>query len=197
MVWGQGCSAPRVWLSGANGDSELDHDLWQQQALVGTTQCCRGDGARAWQHHRAVGSCSCRTPSLSALAAPTATVEAPLAFPKGHTVHHSPWLRQRAQWNPLWEREEQKSCGSSLSTGALWHFVPWQGHCRQGSGGWWWQVPQSSPSWASVHVHWFKNKLQLRAAFNVLKTKCKIKEDYLLKINKGLHSGIDFLDYYF
>lgn len=60
-----------------------------------------------------------------------------------------------------------------------------------------WLVPQSSPSWASAHVHWFKNKLQLRTAFNVLKTKCKIKEDYLLKINKGLHSGIDFLDYYF
>lgn len=82
------------------------------------------------------------------------------AFPKGHIVHHSPWLRQRAQWKPLQEQEEQKGRGSSLSTGALWHFVTWQGHCGQGSGVWWWQVPQSSPSWASVHVHWFRNKLQ-------------------------------------
>lgn len=58
-------------------------------------------------------------------------------------------------------------------------------------------VPQSSPSWASVHVHCFKNKLQCGLLLNVLKIKCKRKEDYLLKINKGLHSGIDFLDYYF
>lgn len=107
--------------------------------------------------HGAVGSCSCRAPLTQCLGSTCSCSGAgACAFPKGHIVHHSPWLRQRA----LWEQEEQKSRGSSLSTVALWRFVTWQGHCRQGSGGWWCQVPQSSPSWASVHVHWFKNKLQ-------------------------------------
>lgn len=46
---GQECPAPRVWLSGANEDIEFDRVLWWQQALVGTTQCCCGDGARAWE----------------------------------------------------------------------------------------------------------------------------------------------------
>lgn len=31
---------------------------------MGTTQCCRGDGTRAWECHGAVGSCSCWAPLL-------------------------------------------------------------------------------------------------------------------------------------
>lgn len=70
---------------------QLGCDPWQQQALVGTTQCCRGDGAGAWERHRTVGSCSCWTPSLSALAEPAATGKwVPVPFPRdtlGITAH--------------------------------------------------------------------------------------------------------------
>lgn len=94
---------------------QLDRDPWWQQALVGTTQCCRGDGAGARERHGAVGSRSCCTPFTQCLGSTCShRGVGACAFPKGHLRHHSPRLRQRAQWKPLREQEEQKSLGSSL-----------------------------------------------------------------------------------
>lgn len=94
---------------------QLDRDQWRQQALVGTTQCCRGDGAGAWERHGAVGSRSCCTPFTQCLGSTCShRGVGACAFPKGHLGHHSPRLKQRAQWKPLREQEEQKSLGSSL-----------------------------------------------------------------------------------